>query len=60
MDAQQRMFGTERLEEALRDGRTAAERAQQLTTEVRAAVDDFAAGAEQYDDLTMLGFRRTV
>jgi hypothetical protein len=26
---------------------------------VRTAVDGFAAGAEQYDDITMVGFRRT-
>jgi serine phosphatase RsbU (regulator of sigma subunit) len=59
MDAQQRMFGTERLEEALRDAGP-PQSALQLTTEVRAAVDGFSAGAEQYDDLTLLGFRRTV
>jgi sigma-B regulation protein RsbU (phosphoserine phosphatase) len=59
MDAQQQMFGSERLKEALlATGRRQS--ALQLTTEVRAAVDEFAAGAEQYDDLTLLGFRRIV
>jgi sigma-B regulation protein RsbU (phosphoserine phosphatase) len=59
MDAEQRMFGTERLKEALRAVGPPQD-AQQLTAAVRAAVDAFAAGAEQYDDLTLLGFRRTV
>jgi sigma-B regulation protein RsbU (phosphoserine phosphatase) len=58
MDGAGRMFGTERLEAVLREsgsGRGAA----RLVTGVREAVDAFAAGAEQYDDVTMLGFRRT-
>jgi sigma-B regulation protein RsbU (phosphoserine phosphatase) len=59
MDARQRMFGTERLEAVLLETGTAGG-AQGLLTAVREAVDTFAAGAEQYDDLTLLGFRRTV
>ena len=38
----------------------AAGGAEHLMTAAREAVDGFVAGAEQYDDLTMLGFRRTV
>jgi phosphoserine phosphatase RsbU/P len=51
------MFGPERLEGVLArgDGRLSADR---LLEDVRAAVWDFAAGAEQYDDLTLLAFRR--
>ncbi len=59
MDARRQMFGTERLEAVLRET-GAAGGAERLMAAVRAAVDAFAAGAEQYDDLTMLGFRRTV
>ena len=33
--------------------------ADQLLKDVRASVWAFAAGAEQYDDLTMLAFRRS-
>jgi phosphoserine phosphatase RsbU/P len=58
MDAQQHMFGSERLEAVLRDT-GAAGGAARLVTAVREAVDVFAAGAEQYDDLTLLGFSRT-
>jgi phosphoserine phosphatase RsbU/P len=59
MDAQQRMFGSERLEGVLRAAGP-SQGALRLMTAVREAVDAFAAGAEQYDDLTLLGFRRTV
>ena len=31
-----------------------------MIAEVRESVEAFVAGAEQYDDITMLGFRRTV
>ena len=58
MGGSERMFGTERLEAVLR-GTGAAGGAQHLMTAVREAVDVFVAGAEQYDDVTMLGFRRT-
>ena len=58
MDGSERMFGTERLEAVLRET-GAAGGAQHLMTAVREAVDGFVAGAEQYDDVTMLGFRRT-
>ena len=59
MDVRQQMFGTERLEAVLRET-GAAGGAERLMTAAREAVDTFVAGAEQYDDLTMLGFRRTV
>jgi sigma-B regulation protein RsbU (phosphoserine phosphatase) len=51
------MFGPERIEEVLArgGGRLGADR---LLQDVRDAVWDFAAGAEQYDDLTLLSFRR--
>ena len=58
MDGSKRMFGDERLERVLRET-GAAGGAQPLMTAVRQAVDEFVGGAEQYDDLTMLGFRRT-
>ena len=58
MDAKDGMFGEERLVAALssagpHDG------AAHMMAAVRAAVDEFTAGAEQYDDITMVGFRRT-
>jgi sigma-B regulation protein RsbU (phosphoserine phosphatase) len=59
MDDSRRMFGTGRLESVLRET-DAGDGARGLVTAVRAAVDTFAAGAEQYDDVTVLGFRRTV
>jgi sigma-B regulation protein RsbU (phosphoserine phosphatase) len=59
MDERQRMFGTERVEEVLRDT-GASGGAEHLMNAVREAVDAFAGGAEQYDDVTLLGFRRTV
>ena len=59
MDAHQGMFGTERIEAVLR-GSSAAGGAQHMIAEVRESVEAFVAGAEQYDDITMLGFRRTV
>jgi sigma-B regulation protein RsbU (phosphoserine phosphatase) len=58
MDGAGRMFGTERLEAVLRESGSGPG-AGCLVTGVREAVDAFAAGAEQYDDVTMLGFRRT-
>ena len=58
MDAQQRMFGAERLEEALRAA-APPQSGRQVMAAAHDAVDAFAAGAEQYDDLTLLGFRRT-
>jgi sigma-B regulation protein RsbU (phosphoserine phosphatase) len=56
MDAGGRMFGAERLEEALG---VAHERAAGTADGVRAAVSAFTTGAEQYDDLTLLALRRT-
>ena len=58
MDAAGGMFGEERLVAALRAG-GAQDGAASMMAAVRAAVDGFTAGAEQYDDITMLGFRRT-
>jgi sigma-B regulation protein RsbU (phosphoserine phosphatase) len=51
-NAKEDMFGMERMVEALNSDPDA--RPQQILTNVRAAVDEFAGGAEQYDDLTML------
>jgi sigma-B regulation protein RsbU (phosphoserine phosphatase) len=56
MDAHGRMFGAERLEEALAVDQ---ERAAGTADAVRAAVAAFTTGAEQYDDLTLLALRRT-
>ena len=58
MDAKGGMFGEERLVAALRDAGP-HDGAAHMMAAVRAAVDGFAAGAEQYDDITMVGFRRT-
>ncbi|MCX6373326.1 MAG: SpoIIE family protein phosphatase [Actinobacteria bacterium] len=58
MDAAGGMFGEERLVAAL-GGVAAQDGAAHMMAAVRAAVDGFTAGAEQYDDITMLGFRRT-
>ena len=58
MDGASRMFGAERLETVLRET-GAGGGPSRLVTGVRQAVDRFAAGAEQYDDVTMLSFRRT-
>ncbi len=59
MDAHQGMFGTERIEAVLRGARSVGG-AQHVIAEVRESVEAFVAGAEQYDDITMLGFRRAV
>ena len=58
MDAGGGMFGVERLEAAL-SGAEAQQGAARMVATVRSAVDVFTAGAEQYDDITMVGFRRT-
>ena len=47
-----RMFGTERMLDALNEEPDAGP--ERLLNNVRAAVDDFVDGAEQFDDLTML------
>ena len=52
------MFGEERLEAAL-SAAGAQDGAAHMMAAVRAAMDAFTAGAEQYDDITMVGFRRT-
>lgn len=51
-DAQNQMFGLERMIDALNSQPDDAP--QQLLANVRAAVDGFVQGAEQFDDLTML------
>jgi sigma-B regulation protein RsbU (phosphoserine phosphatase) len=58
MSFQGDMFGQRRIEEALArgGGRLSADA---LLQSVRDAVWDFAAGTEQYDDLTLLAFRRS-
>jgi len=58
MDAKGGMFGEARLEAAL-SGAGPQDGAAPMMAAVRAAVEKFTAGAEQYDDITMLGFRRT-
>jgi len=56
MDAAGQMFGAERLEAVLAaDGGADSE---QMLAAVRAAIGAFAAGAEQYDDITMVALRR--
>ena len=57
MDAGGGMFGAQRLEAALTTAGDAG--AEETMRAVRATIDAFAAGVEQYDDITMLGFRRT-
>ena len=51
-DRENRMFGTDRLIDALNTDPDACP--EQLLKNVRAAVDGFVEGAEQFDDLTML------
>ena len=51
-DAENRMFGTERMLAALNEGADGTP--QELLKTVRRAVDGFVQGAEQFDDLTML------
>ena len=58
MSYEDTMFGADGIERVLaRGGGTLG--AGELLQSVRDAVWDFAAGAEQYDDLTLLAFRRT-
>ncbi len=51
-DADERMFGTERVLAALNGAKDAS--AQEILQAVHAAVNDFVKDAEQFDDLTML------
>jgi len=51
-NAQQELFGTERIEKALNEHRE--DRPREVLRHVQAAVDDFVRDAEQFDDLTML------
>ena len=51
-DAEEQMFGTERMMEAL--NREPERRPEEILAGVRAAVDAFVGEAEQFDDLTML------
>ncbi len=53
-DAENNMFGTERMLEALNRDPDAPPAG--MLKNVRAAVDGFVKDAEQFDDLTMLGF----
>ena len=53
MDAEDAMFGTERMLKALNDAPEDAS-PEQLLKGVRASVDEFVKEAEQFDDLTML------
>lgn len=55
MNADQQMFGTRRLIEALVENRQATP--QRLVKQVRKSVATFAAGARQSDDITMLAVR---
>ena len=54
-DAENKMFGIERLTEALNKAPDADPK--QLLTNVHEAVNEFVGDAEQFDDLTMLGIR---
>ncbi len=54
-DADNRLYGPERLETVLTD--KWADDTKTLLKDIRADVDDFVAGAPQFDDLTMLAFR---
>ena len=56
-DMKGNMFGPERLEKALNINPDAAPEA--LIENVRKSVEDFAGGAEQFDDITMLAFNIT-
>ena len=51
-DAQKKLFGTERMLDAL--NKDPAADPEHTVRAVRAAVEDFAEGAEQFDDITML------
>ena len=51
-DAENNMFGTERMIESLNDGDDTSPRA--VLDTIRKAVDGFVKDAEQFDDLTML------
>ena len=55
-DVEENQFGTERLVEVLRD--TAARPASEILDSVFLAIDEFAAGAPQHDDITMLVLKR--
>lgn len=51
-DAEEKMYGTERMIEAL--NKHAKETPDEILASMHRAVDDFVGGAEQFDDLTML------
>jgi sigma-B regulation protein RsbU (phosphoserine phosphatase) len=51
-DKDYKMFGTEKMLDAL--NQDAAAPPQQILANVKAAVEDFVQGAEQFDDMTML------
>jgi len=52
MDANEKMFGLDRMVDALNENPDAAPH--ELLTNVRQAVDRYVGDAEQFDDLTML------
>ena len=54
-NAENKMFGEERLEKSLNKYKTLA--LEDLLPAIRRDVDDFVAGAPQFDDITMLAFR---
>ena len=51
-DAEQRLFGTDRMLAALNEAKDASP--EQVLAHMRGAVDEFVQQAEQFDDLTML------
>jgi sigma-B regulation protein RsbU (phosphoserine phosphatase) len=51
-DADQELFGTERMVDALNAGRDGTP--QEILKTIRQAVDGFVKDAEQFDDLTMM------
>ncbi|MBQ7515664.1 MAG: SpoIIE family protein phosphatase [Schwartzia sp.] len=57
MDAEKRLYTEERLRETLNRVGTPAAGVKDILAAVRADVDSHAAGAEQSDDITMLGIR---
>ena len=55
LDPDEQLFGEDRLRDALNNERGRELRVSELLPYVRSALEDFAQGAEQADDITMLG-----
>ena len=55
LDPNEQLFGEDRLRDALNNERGRELRVSELLPYVRSALEDFAQGAEQADDITMLG-----